>query len=179
MIQILTGIQNTSAALDAERTRLDVISQNIANGAKKITDPIAQVSIFNFHYANPPDAVEQNYALGKVIGENETGFKGTDDDHYRMEAWEFLLAGGGLHPADIDDLGSVRDDRAHPIQRRRLGVRRAPVVEGVRRAVDDRHHQAPVVGERVPAETKRPISRSQSNVAVPWCSVVSSAVGEL
>jgi hypothetical protein len=31
-----------------------------------------------------------------VIGENETGFKGTADDHYRMEAWEFLLAGGGL-----------------------------------------------------------------------------------
>jgi flagellar basal-body rod protein FlgC len=31
MIQILSGIQNTSAALDAERTRLDVISQNIAN----------------------------------------------------------------------------------------------------------------------------------------------------
>jgi flagellar basal-body rod protein FlgC len=31
MIQILTGIQNTSAALDAERTRLDVVSQNIAN----------------------------------------------------------------------------------------------------------------------------------------------------
>ena len=31
MIQILTGIQNTSAALDAEHARLDVISQNIAN----------------------------------------------------------------------------------------------------------------------------------------------------
>ena len=31
MIQLLIGIQNTSAALDAERTRLDVISQNIAN----------------------------------------------------------------------------------------------------------------------------------------------------
>jgi flagellar basal-body rod protein FlgC len=31
MIQILNGIQNTAAALDAERTRLDVISQNIAN----------------------------------------------------------------------------------------------------------------------------------------------------
>jgi len=31
MIQILTGIQNTAAALDAEQTRLDVISQNIAN----------------------------------------------------------------------------------------------------------------------------------------------------
>lgn len=31
MIQILTGIQNTAAALDAEQTRLDVISENIAN----------------------------------------------------------------------------------------------------------------------------------------------------
>ena len=31
MVQILSGIQNTAAALDAERTRLDVIAQNIAN----------------------------------------------------------------------------------------------------------------------------------------------------
>jgi flagellar basal-body rod protein FlgC len=31
MIQILSGIQNTSAALDAEQTRLDVVAQNIAN----------------------------------------------------------------------------------------------------------------------------------------------------
>jgi flagellar basal-body rod protein FlgC len=31
MIQILNGIQNTSAALTAEQTRLDVIAENIAN----------------------------------------------------------------------------------------------------------------------------------------------------
>jgi flagellar basal-body rod protein FlgC len=31
MIQLLAGIQNTSAALNAERLRLDVISENIAN----------------------------------------------------------------------------------------------------------------------------------------------------
>jgi flagellar basal-body rod protein FlgC len=31
MIQILTGIQNTSAALDVEQTRMNVISENIAN----------------------------------------------------------------------------------------------------------------------------------------------------
>ena len=31
MIQVIPGIQNTSAALDAEQTRLDVISENIAN----------------------------------------------------------------------------------------------------------------------------------------------------
>ncbi len=31
MIQTLTGIQNTAAALSAEQTRLDVIAENIAN----------------------------------------------------------------------------------------------------------------------------------------------------
>jgi hypothetical protein len=48
-------------------------------------------------YSPPPDAVPLNYGLNKVLGDNETGFKGTGDTHYRMEAWEFLLAGGGLY----------------------------------------------------------------------------------
>jgi hypothetical protein len=74
-----------------------LISLNIANGSKKIEKPHSAVSIFNFHYTSPPTAVKENFALGKVIGENETGFKGTGDTHYRMEAWEFLLAGGGLY----------------------------------------------------------------------------------
>ncbi len=72
-------------------------SQNVANGSKRIENPHPAVSIFNFHYASPPAAVNENFALNKVIGENETGFKGTGDAHYRMEAWEFLLAGGGLY----------------------------------------------------------------------------------
>ncbi len=62
-----------------------------------IENPHPAVSIFNFHYASPPDAVGMNYGLNKVIGDNETGFKGTNDGHYRMEAWEFILAGGGLY----------------------------------------------------------------------------------
>ena len=37
-----------------------------------------------------------NYGLNKVIGDNETGFQGTGDGPYRREAWEFILAGGGL-----------------------------------------------------------------------------------
>lgn len=74
-----------------------LISQNIANGSKKIENPHPAVSIFNFHYASPPSAVKENFGLGKVIGDNETGFKGTGDTHYRMEGWEFLLAGGGLY----------------------------------------------------------------------------------
>jgi hypothetical protein len=73
-----------------------LISQNIANGSEKIEKPHANVSIFNFHYAVPPDAVTVNYHLNKVIGDNETGFRGTGDAAYRMEAWDFILAGGGL-----------------------------------------------------------------------------------
>ena len=74
-----------------------LISQNIANGKARVTNPHPAVSIFNFHYASPPDTVAMNYGLNKVMGDNETGFKGTNDSHYRMEAWEFILAGGGLY----------------------------------------------------------------------------------
>jgi hypothetical protein len=83
---------------DAERDlpQRHLISQNVANGSAKIEDPHPQVSIFNFHYAVPPDAVAANYALNKVIGDNETGFRGTGDAVYRMEGWDFILAGGGL-----------------------------------------------------------------------------------
>src|SRR6185503_20368796 len=52
--------------------------------------------IFNFHYASPPDTVALNYHLNKVIGDNETGFAGTNDFPYRREGWEFIVAGGAL-----------------------------------------------------------------------------------
>jgi hypothetical protein len=73
-----------------------LISMNIANGRKKIEKPHPAVSIFNFHYCVPPDTVAMNYGLNKVIGENETGFRGQADVLYRTEGWDFLLAGGGL-----------------------------------------------------------------------------------
>jgi hypothetical protein len=73
-----------------------LISQNVENGSAKIEKPHPVVSIFNFHYAVPPTAVEVNYHLNKVIGDNETGFRGTSDAVYRMEAWDFIIAGGGL-----------------------------------------------------------------------------------
>lgn len=84
--------------VETERSlpRKHLISMNIANGSAKVEDPHPGVSILNFHYASPPDAVAVNHHLGRVIGDNETGFKGTGDTHYRMEAWEFILAGGGL-----------------------------------------------------------------------------------
>ncbi|HLG39633.1 MAG TPA: putative collagen-binding domain-containing protein [Chitinophagaceae bacterium] len=74
-----------------------LISQNIANGSAAITDPHPNVSVFNFHYASPPVTVAQNYQVDKVIGDNETGFRGTSDSTYRREGWQFILAGGGLY----------------------------------------------------------------------------------
>ena len=74
-----------------------LITQNIANDKAKIANPHPAVSVFNFHYAQPADTVGMNYHLNKVIGDNETGFRGTNDLPYRVEAWEFILAGGALY----------------------------------------------------------------------------------
>ncbi|MDP2983722.1 MAG: DUF6298 domain-containing protein [Candidatus Latescibacter sp.] len=85
--------------VDAEKKlpRKHLISMNIANGRAKVANPHPNVSIFNFHYCVPPDVVEMNYGLNKVIGENETGFRGKKDVTYRTEGWEFIIAGGGLY----------------------------------------------------------------------------------
>ncbi len=73
-----------------------LISQNIANHKARVVNPHPAVRVFNFHYAFLPETVTLNYGLNRVIGDNETGFKGTADAHYRMEAWAFLLNGGAL-----------------------------------------------------------------------------------
>ncbi|MGC8832911.1 MAG: hypothetical protein ACP5R4_02565 [Armatimonadota bacterium] len=74
-----------------------LIAQNIANGSVKIEKPNPLVSIFNFHYSNPPDNVALNYHLNRVIAFDETGFKGIQDRPYRTDGWEFIIAGGGVY----------------------------------------------------------------------------------
>jgi hypothetical protein len=73
-----------------------LIAQNIANLKATIERPNPAVSIFNFHYATPPDTVAMNFGLNKVIGDDETGFRGIHDLPYRIEAWDFLVAGGAV-----------------------------------------------------------------------------------
>jgi len=91
--RIAEVIVETERALSAKH----LIAQNIANKTAKIESPHPAVSIFNFHYATPPDAVTANYHLNKVIGDDETGFRGTGNTAYRTEAWDFIIAGGGLY----------------------------------------------------------------------------------
>lgn len=74
-----------------------LISQNIANNEKVVVGADPNVSIFNFHYARPPRTVGQNYSLGRPIGMNETGFDGFDDAVYRIQGWDFMVAGGALY----------------------------------------------------------------------------------
>ena len=82
---------------DLPAARRHLISLNIANGKKKVEKPHPAVSIYNFHYCVPPDTVAMNWHLNKVIGENETGFRGKADVLYRTEGWDFVIAGGALY----------------------------------------------------------------------------------
>ncbi|HOW69568.1 MAG TPA: hypothetical protein PKY77_03115 [Phycisphaerae bacterium] len=111
-----------------------LIAQNIANGRRKVEKPDPRVSILNFHYAQPPDTVGMNYGLDRVVGDDETGFRGKADALYRTEGWDFVLAGGGIyssldysftpkHPA-----GTLRDYQSpgggSPELRAQLGILR-------------------------------------------------------
>jgi hypothetical protein len=90
-------IAETIAKAEANFKAKHLIAQNIANKHKKITDPNPRVSIFNFHYAKPPNTVTDNYGLNRVIGDDETGFAGSEPKPYRLEGWDFIIAGGAVY----------------------------------------------------------------------------------
>lgn len=85
------------AAAEPQAEHRHLVAQNIANGSAVVKDPHKHVSILNFHYAVPPDAIAANAKLGRVTADDETGFKGKEDLAYRTEGWNFLMAGGGIY----------------------------------------------------------------------------------
>ena len=60
--RIASVIVDTEKALPHKH----LIAQNIANEKAKIERPDPAVSIFNFHYATPPETVGMNFGLNKV-----------------------------------------------------------------------------------------------------------------
>lgn len=72
-----------------------LISQNFCNFYYPVTDVDPLVSIMNFHY-DYPVVVEQNFSFDRVIAFDESGFAGSEDLTYRKQAWNFMIAGGGL-----------------------------------------------------------------------------------
>ena len=87
----------TIAEADRGAPAPHLISQNYANGSKVIENPNPLVSLYNFHYSRPPESVAMNYGLNVAIGMNETGFDGNSDSAYRIQGWDFMLAGGALY----------------------------------------------------------------------------------
>ena len=70
-----------------------LIAQNYSNFRMPVRALLPHASIINFHYAYP-EAALLNYALGKAVAYDETGFLGSSDDAYRRQAWNFMLSGG-------------------------------------------------------------------------------------
>ncbi|HMJ64000.1 MAG TPA: DUF6298 domain-containing protein, partial [Candidatus Binatia bacterium] len=108
-----------------------LISLNDEHRDGKITKPRPLVSIYNFHAATP-ESVTLNYALGKALGDNETGGSARDDKTYRVQAWEFILAGGALFShldfsfATTHPRGTLRNHKSpgggSPELRQQLGI---------------------------------------------------------
>jgi hypothetical protein len=95
-----------AAVITEEEDRLGVrhlIAQNYANHRYPLRDVDPVVDILNFHYAWP-EAATLNAGLGRVASFDETGFASPSDRVaapetdavYRRQAWEFLMAGGGI-----------------------------------------------------------------------------------
>jgi len=90
-------IAETITEAEADYDGNHLIAQNFANKYQKIVDPNPRVSIFNFHYAKPPNTVTDNYRLNRVISEDETGVSGSEPTPYRLEGWDFIIAGGAVY----------------------------------------------------------------------------------
>ena len=85
------------AQAQQQERRPKLISWNVANNRARIDNPHPAISIFNFHYASPPITLAENFRLNRVLGDNETGFRGINNAPYRIEGWAFILSGGGLY----------------------------------------------------------------------------------
>ena len=90
-------VAKTVAEAEKDFPHKHLVARNIANGSEKVDRPDPNVSVYNFHYANPPAAVAQNAHLNKPIAYDETGFRGSGDAVYRVHGWQFLFAGGAVY----------------------------------------------------------------------------------
>ena len=90
-------VARTITETEADFPKKHLIAQNWANGSSVVEAANPLVGLFNFHYSRPPGSVALNARLNRAIGNNETGFDGSADGTYRVQGWEFLMAGGALY----------------------------------------------------------------------------------
>ena len=58
-----------------KENREHLIAQNIANNKKKVEKPDPNVSVFNFHYATPPDTVGPRLPPRALFSVRSTGLE--------------------------------------------------------------------------------------------------------
>jgi hypothetical protein len=87
-------IAATIKAADSGPSHL--IAQEFGYGEVKVEAPVKQASIYLFHGTRTPGSIALNYHLGKPIGSNENGVDGNTEAAYRVQAWQYLIAGGAL-----------------------------------------------------------------------------------
>lgn len=74
-----------------------LIARNDCNTGRRVRSLDPNVDIVNFHYSLPELAVAPNLRLNRVLADDETGFADSKAEPYRVEAWQFLLAGGAIY----------------------------------------------------------------------------------
>jgi hypothetical protein len=84
------------AKTESDLDRQHLIAQNFCSFMYPIREVNDYVSIINFHYALP-QAVEYNYGYDLPVSFDEDGFCGSGERRYRENAWNFILAGGGIY----------------------------------------------------------------------------------
>jgi hypothetical protein len=99
---------DTFVAAEKDLPKKHLIAVNFANGSALVKDPHPAISIYNFHYCNPPDTVPLNWHHRKPIMFDETEIHGGHIElDRRREAWAFMLSGGAgynnLDPSFAND----------------------------------------------------------------------------
>lgn len=86
---------DTIKAEESSLPKRHLIAQNYCNFKYPVESVSDDISIINFHYAWP-EAASWNLGWNRVVGFDESGFRGSEDEPYRKQAWHFMMAGGGL-----------------------------------------------------------------------------------
>lgn len=80
---------------ESKLSKTHLIAQNFCNFKYPLNEIPEEISIINFHYAWP-EAAYWNLGWDRVVGFDESGFRGPEDEAYRKQAWHFMMAGGAL-----------------------------------------------------------------------------------
>jgi len=82
-MNFLTGIQATGSALSAEKTRMDIVAQNIANAhtTKDVDGKAYQRKVVTFETMLDGQGVSDGVKIGKILGDKTPGERVYNPSH--------------------------------------------------------------------------------------------------